>query len=72
MLTKEIKNILGPFSIIMIDQEGGKVSRLSNNEWPEFPAANFFGKIAENNIEYAKKATFKNFYLIGKELKCCG
>ena len=48
-LTKEIKNILGPYALIMIDQEGGKVSRLSKEIWPSFPAANIFGEIAENN-----------------------
>ena len=44
-LTKEIKGILGTYTIIMIDQEGGKVSRLSEEIWPSFPAANVFGKI---------------------------
>ena len=55
----------------MIDQEG-KVSRLRKEVWPEFPAANVFGLIAKNNLKNAKKATFENFYLIGKELKKLG
>ena len=56
----------------MIDQEGGKVSRLSEEIWPSFPAANVFGNTAEKNIEHAKQATYKNFYLIGKELNALG
>ena len=71
-LTKEVKGILGPHALIMIDQEGGKVSRLSQEIWPYFPAANVFGKMAKKNIESAKKATYKNFYLIGKELNELG
>ncbi len=72
LLTKDVKNILGPNALIMIDQEGGKVSRLSEEIWPAFPAANIFGRMAEKNIEKAKKATYKNFYLIGKELNELG
>tara|TARA_B100001989_G_scaffold68663_1_gene46645 strand:+ start:1866 stop:2792 length:927 start_codon:yes stop_codon:yes gene_type:complete len=71
-LIKEIKDILGSDCLVMIDQEGGKVSRLRKEIWPEFPAANVFGLIAENNLKKAKKKTFENFYLIGKELKKLG
>ena len=63
----------------MMTKEGGKVSRLSEEERerererePSFPAANIFGRMAEKNIEKAKKATYKNFYLIGKELNELG
>ena len=72
LLIKEIKSILGHVSLIMIDQEGGRVSRLTKNIWPEFPAANIFGKIAKKNLNKAKKETFKNYYLIGKELNQLG
>ena len=71
-LVKEIKNILGFSAMIMIDQEGGKVSRLNKNFWPSFPPASYFGNIAIDNIDEAKKATFKNYYLIGKELNEIG
>ncbi len=71
-LVKEIKSILNSKAIIMIDQEGGKVSRLDNNIWPTYPPANFFGKIALTNIEEAKKKTFDNYYSVGKELKKVG
>ena len=46
--------------------------RLRKEIWPEFPAANVFGLIAKNNLKKAKKETFENFYLIGKELKKLG
>ncbi len=72
LLIQEIKSILGAASLIMIDQEGGRVSRLSKELWPEFPPASFFGKIAKSEPEKAKKVTFENFYLIGKELNKLG
>ena len=71
-LVDDIKNIIGSNVLIMIDQEGGKVSRLTEKFWPKFPPANYFGNIAKKNLELAKKETFKNYYLIGKELNKLG
>ncbi|MBF96286.1 MAG: Beta-hexosaminidase [Alphaproteobacteria bacterium MarineAlpha9_Bin4] len=67
-LIKDIKTILGSNSIIMVDQEGGKVSRLNEKIWPNYPPANYFGKIALKDLKTAKKETFNNYYSIGKEL----
>ena len=53
-LTKSIKKILGKHSMILIDQEGGRVSRLNNNFWKDYPDANYFGKIANSNLDKAK------------------
>ena len=71
-LIKEIKTILGSRVLIMVDQEGGKVSRLSKKFWPVFPPANYFGKMALKDLNIAKKETFKNYFFIGKELKKMG
>ena len=71
-LIKEVKTILGSKLLIMIDQEGGKVSRLSKKFWPVFPPANYFGKMALKDLNVAKIETFKNYYFIGKELKKIG
>ena len=54
-LIKDIKLILGSKTIIMVDQEGGKVSRLDKKFWPIYPSASFFGKIALEDIGIAKK-----------------
>ena len=71
-LVKELKLILGPLAIIMIDQEGGKVARLDKKYWPTYPPASYFGKLAKKNLTYAKKKTFDNFFSIGKELRKIG
>lgn len=68
----EIKKILGNKAIIMIDQEGGKVNRLSHSDWSEFPPANLFGNIALQNIKLAKHKTYSNYAKIGKELAYIG
>ena len=52
--------------MILIDQEGGKVSRLNKDYWKTYPDANYFGKIANNNLAKAKKLTYENFKDIGK------
>ena len=41
--------------MFLIDQEGGRVSRLNNKNWPTFPSADNFGKISNTNIDQAKK-----------------
>ena len=49
-LIKEVKNILGSRVFIMIDEEGGRVSRLNKKICPNFPNANYFGIIAKNYL----------------------
>ena len=67
-LTNSIKKILGQETMILIDQEGGRVSRLNKDYWKAYPEANYFGRIASYNIIKSKKLTFKNFKDIGKTL----
>ena len=71
-LTKSIRAILGKEAMILIDQEGGRVSRLNKNYWKTYPDANYFGKIAKNNLAKAKRLTYKNFKDIGIDLHKLG
>ena len=54
-LIAEIKKILGKRTLLLIDQEGGKVSRLDSKIWPQFPSAQYFGNLAKTNLHNAKK-----------------
>ena len=54
--------------MILIDQEGGRVSRLNKNYWKTYPDANYFGKIANSNLAKAKRLTYENFKDIGRIL----
>ncbi len=71
-LTQSIKEILGAQAMILIDQEGGRVSRLNRKYWKTFPDANYFGKLANNNLEKAKRLTYENFKDIGSNLHKLG
>ena len=71
-LTQSIRDILGKEAMILIDQEGGKVSRLNKDYWKTYPDANYFGKIANRNLAKAKRLTYKNFKDIGKDLNKLG
>ena len=71
-LTNSIKKLLGKEVMFLIDQEGGKVSRLNKEFWETHPEASYFGKLAKKNLKKAKKQTFNNFKDIGKQLKNIG
>ncbi len=71
-LTQSIKGILGKEAMILIDQEGGRVSRLNKSYWNTYPDANYFGKIANSNLAKAKNLTYENFKDIGINLNKLG
>ena len=60
------------YTIIMIDQEGGRVARLKKPNWDLYPPAEFFGTKAEKNLSLAKKLVLKNSMKIAKDLKRLG
>ena len=73
MLIQNLKRIVSHnFPLIMIDQEGGRVARLKKPNWKEYPAAEFFGNKAKENLTLAKKLVFNNSKKIGRELKKLG
>ncbi len=71
-LTKSIRDILGKEAMILIDQEGGKVSRLNKDYWKTYPDANYFGKMASASLAKAKRLTYANFKDIGSNLHKLG
>ena len=60
------------YTMIMIDQEGGRVARLKNPNWKSYPSAEYFGIKAKKNLSVAKKLIFKNSIEIAKDLKKLG
>lgn len=57
---------------ILIDQEGGKISRLKSPNWRQYPEPSLFGQIAENDLGLACWAVEMNAFLIGLELNRLG
>lgn len=62
-----------PHVLIAIDQEGGKVQRLSTSITGNvYPSASMFAKMYTEDPEQAKIAVYTNYKAIGKELKSLG
>lgn len=57
---------------ILIDQEGGRVSRLKEPHWYHPPAAAAFGEIAKKDLRDAKKACKLNAQILGYDLNEMG
>lgn len=58
--------------MVLIDQEGGRVSRLKSPLFREFPAANNFTKIANKDFNTGLKACYLNYLLMSHELTKLG
>ncbi len=72
-LTSQLKKLSGRDNLpILIDQEGGRVARLKPPHFPAFPPAGKFAEMAQNNIEQAKEATYKNARAIADMLSGLG
>lgn len=57
---------------VLIDQEGGSVSRLKSPEWHEYPAAKIFGELANSSAQEGREATRINSYLMALDLADLG
>lgn len=53
---------------ILIDQEGGTVSRLKSPEWTEYPGAKFFGQMTSASKTEGLEAARINSYLMALDL----
>jgi beta-N-acetylhexosaminidase len=72
-LTSELRATTGDtLTPILIDQEGGRVSRLKPPQWHERPAAGRFGEIYANSAETAREAVYLNARLIAHDLSSLG
>lgn len=72
-LINDIKKALGRDQLmVLIDQEGGRVSRLPANHWRIPPSPTVFARMYQDDQESAKKACLLNALLTGVELKELG
>jgi beta-N-acetylhexosaminidase len=67
-LVNQIRDVVGFNCLILIDQEGGRVQRLKEPDYPNYPASDNFGKLAIKSLEEAVRAVYLNYYLIGSDL----
>ena len=72
-LIKDLKKTIShKHTMILIDQEGGRVERLKGSNWKSYPSAEYFGIKAKKNLSVAKKLVFENSINIAKDLKKLG
>jgi beta-N-acetylhexosaminidase len=57
---------------ILIDQEGGRVARLTPPHWRAHPPARVFGDLFQRDPEGAREAAYLNYRLIAHELRGVG
>ena len=67
-LLADIRNCSSDDVAIFIDQEGGRVQRLSGGEWSKYPPAFVFGEIAKYSLPKALEAVRLNYSLIADDL----
>lgn len=72
-LTEQFKKTLNREDImVLIDQEGGRVSRLPKTHWRVPPSPTVFAQMYLEGAEKAKRACYLNALLTGLELKSLG
>ncbi len=72
-LIKDMKTTIGRHKVpILIDQEGGRVQRLSRPYWREYPAMGTFGEMAKKDPTRAASALRLNCRLIADDLRRVG
>ncbi|MBB4101227.1 beta-N-acetylhexosaminidase [Sphingomonas kyeonggiensis] len=68
-LTEELRELSGRADLpILIDQEGGRVSRMVPPEWPAFPAGDVFGRLYDVAPISAIEAARANYHALGMML----
>ncbi len=67
-LTNSLRELMDGEVLILIDQEGGKVARLTPPNWPKYPSGKYFADLYKSNPEEARKQLFNNFAQIAQDL----
>ncbi|MFQ5957786.1 MAG: beta-N-acetylhexosaminidase [Alphaproteobacteria bacterium] len=72
-LVADLRESVGrPGAPVLVDQEGGRVARLTPPHWREAPAAAVFGALAQRDLAAAREAARVNARLIAAELHDLG
>ncbi len=71
-LTAEMRGCSGIDPMILIDQEGGRVQRLTTPHWRKYPAMSVFGDLALKNSQIAARALRLNCRMIATDLRALG
>ncbi len=67
-LTKSLREVMEGEVLILIDQEGGRVARMTGNDWKPYPNGAHFASLYKQNPVQAQKEIFENFQAIASDL----
>lgn len=71
-LVSDLREAVGWYAPVLIDQEGGRVQRLRPPHWPDYPAAEPFGALYLREPEAALQAVRLNSRAIAADLAALG
>lgn len=71
-LCDDLRATVGWHCPIMIDQEGGRVARLSSPEWDSYPSAHFYGEMMEKTPDAGRVRLERDMKDMAKMLVTCG
>lgn len=72
-LTAEFKSAIGESdTLVLIDQEGGRVQRLAEPNWRQRPPAELLGRLYERDADHAIEAAHLLARVMGQELASLG
>jgi beta-N-acetylhexosaminidase len=67
-----VRDVLGRDCLVFIDQEGGRVQRLTPPIWPQWPSLDHLGRLHAVDPEAGLEAAWLHHRLIAHELKALG
>lgn len=71
-LIAQLRAVLPVKSVLMVDQEGGRVARLRRPHWPEHPAAAAFGVLFALDPTAGLRAAWLHGALVGAQVAAAG
>jgi beta-N-acetylhexosaminidase len=71
-LTKSLKELMEGEVLILIDQEGGRVARMTSPHWKCYPNGEFFDELYRQDKQKALDAIYQNFKEIAFDLNEVG
>ena len=71
-LTAALRDSVGRDAPVFIDQEGGRVQRMTAPHWPKYPAGRFYRQMADGDPERHKILVRLGARLIAEDLRAVG
>jgi beta-N-acetylhexosaminidase len=71
-LTDSLKDLCEEDIFILIDQEGGRVQRMTEPNWQKYPSGQYFADLYLKNPDLARKECYDNFIKLTNDLKEVG